>query len=157
MWSRGRGAQLVEPAIRLCEGQIGRADERVDLLGLRGAEAGVPNERGEIPLEDRPRLVEFKHRRLGDALLVQPRQVNEEMLGMQAIAVWLEGEHQLEVTAAKGNDGIREAKRARAERVGELGEVPLGVEPEDETALAHPRRDLGSEARAGDVRGRIDR
>jgi hypothetical protein len=62
--------------------------------------------------------------------------VDEDVLGEEAVSAWLEREHQLEVAAAEADDGVGEAERTGAELIGQLGELALGVDPEDQAALA---------------------
>lgn len=60
-----------------------------------------------IPLaEAEARLVELEHRRRADGVLVEAGHVDEQAGAVDATGVGLEGEDQLEKTAAEGNDGL---------------------------------------------------
>jgi hypothetical protein len=79
--------------------------------------------------------------------------VNQYVLGAQLIAISLQGQHHLEITAAKGNYRVLKLKGASAECIDQFGVLPLRVEPQNQTALTDLFLDLGGKRVTGDLVG----
>ena len=144
---------LGEPRVDPVEAHRGAGKKCLELLGSRHPESRFAHQRCEVPLEGRPRRRQFVRGGLLHRVLVQPRQVNEHFVGIEAAAVALQREHQFEEAAAQSDNGETEAMPAVGQPIDEGRVVPLRVEPHHEPALSDLPLHLRRERRGRQMRG----
>lgn len=135
-------SQTGEPRVRAFERNVTRRQERFNLFGSRLSARRLAHQGGKILLERLTRLVQLEHRGFAHGVLVEPRQVHQDMLRMQVVDVRLERQHEFEVALAATDHGIlhrrpRGTSLAR-EAVDPAGVVAFCVHP-GETFALEPR------------------